>query len=338
MKTYIQKPYKYSIIEYTEQIRTLFKYKKYLQPPRMCGKWSLEADWENRKKVVPKKLIRKAIRDGLHDTMQDKLDLKDGNYHLFGNERFNEYLETVNHNKMSMRYTHKRSWYKIKYYSGSNDNSHSSSGRIPKKARKEVKKTSQGEVIFCSCCKRSGVTYSKYSSHSDNSCNDAEYMKKKINGRVSEHDSVTKSFEKQDLSCFSKLKRAHMKTKRIYKLASRAFNKSDLKIISEKMEDSSDSISNYYSESETSSKQDIRRYETREKPSCKKRAVDNNFGVRNPRIKSNTGDWLWGYPFHFQEYKDKFGKFPYSSYIKNSRDKWTTGQHEINANPGFMTV
>ena len=86
---------------------------------------------------------------------------------------------------------------KIKSYPGSNDDSHYLSGIILKKARKEVKKNSQGEAIFCFICKRCGILYSKYYSKSDRSCNDAEYTQKNISGSVPYQSSVTKSFKKQ---------------------------------------------------------------------------------------------------------------------------------------------
>ena len=60
---YAQKPYKYSIIDNTEKMRTLFDYKKYLQPPSMHGQSVLEAEWDKRNESVPEKFIRKAIID-----------------------------------------------------------------------------------------------------------------------------------------------------------------------------------------------------------------------------------------------------------------------------------
>ena len=80
--------------------------------------------------------------------MQDKLDLKDGDYCLVPDERFIKYFYTIKNNDMRMKETQKRAQYRLKSSSRSNDNSHASRGRIPKKARKEVNKTSQGEAIL----------------------------------------------------------------------------------------------------------------------------------------------------------------------------------------------
>ena len=136
------------MIEYTKKMMILSEYNKYLQPPSMRVQSSLEADWDNNNEVVTQKVIRKAIRDGLHETMQEKLDHKDNKYHMVGYERFNKYLDTTEHKKICRRENQKIVQYNIKYYSGSNDDSHSSSRRIPKKARKDVNKTSQGETIL----------------------------------------------------------------------------------------------------------------------------------------------------------------------------------------------
>ena len=97
----------------------------------------------------PEKVIRKATQDGLHETMWEKLDLKYDNYNLVSNERFKTYLDTLEHNKMHRREKKKIVRDKIKSSFGCNNNSHSSSIIIPNKARKEVKKTSQGEAITC---------------------------------------------------------------------------------------------------------------------------------------------------------------------------------------------
>ena len=110
--------------------------------------YPLEANWDKRNKVVPEKVIRKAIRYELHVTMQDKLHLKEDNYCLFSNERFKYYLYTIEKNKMRRRETQKRARDKIKSASGTNDDSPASNIRIPEKARKYTKKNLQGKAIY----------------------------------------------------------------------------------------------------------------------------------------------------------------------------------------------
>ena len=112
----------------------------------MRSQLSLEANWDKGNKVVPAKAIIKAIQDGLHETMQEKIDLKYKEYCLVNDERFSDYLDNIEKNKMRRRETLKRARGKFKYSSGSNDNSDSSSERIPKKKRKGVRKTSQGKA------------------------------------------------------------------------------------------------------------------------------------------------------------------------------------------------
>ena len=79
LKTYVQKTYKYLMIEYTEGMKNLFKYNKYLQPPIMHSQSSLEADQDKHNEFVPEKVIIKAIRDELNKTMQEKSSLKTNN-------------------------------------------------------------------------------------------------------------------------------------------------------------------------------------------------------------------------------------------------------------------
>ena len=135
----------------------------------MHGQLDLEADWNKCNGVVPEKVIQKPTRDGLHETMQEELDLKDDEYRLVSDERFNKYLYTIERNKMHRRETQKRAQDRLKSASGANDDSTYSRGRIPKKARKEVKKISPGEEIFFPFCKRYEIPHSKYSYHSDSS-------------------------------------------------------------------------------------------------------------------------------------------------------------------------
>ena len=165
--------------------------------PSMHGQSALESYWDKRNEVVPEKVIRKSIRYLLNDTMQDKLDIKDDNCFLVYNESLEYYLDTIKHNKMCRRDTHKRSQDEHKSVFGTNDDSPASSRRISKKSRKEVKETLQVEAIFFSLFNRAGITHSKYSSHSDSSWNDSGYMNnKKFSSSVSDRNTITKSFNK----------------------------------------------------------------------------------------------------------------------------------------------
>ena len=53
LKTYIQQPYKYSMVEYTNQMKNLFEYKKYLQSSSTRGQSALDANWYKQNEVVP---------------------------------------------------------------------------------------------------------------------------------------------------------------------------------------------------------------------------------------------------------------------------------------------
>ena len=97
--------------------------------------------------------------------------------------------------------------------------------------------------------------YSKWYSHYNSSCNDAEYTKKKFSGSVSDRDTITKSFKKQDKHCKKELRRVQMNTDKFKKIAYKDLKKSDLKKIAKKMKDSTESYS------DSSIKQEICRYE-----------------------------------------------------------------------------
>ena len=75
LKAYVQNPYKYLMLDNSKKMRTWIKHKKYLHPPIMRGKLDLEADLENPNAVVPERVTTKLIWDGLHETMQDELDI-----------------------------------------------------------------------------------------------------------------------------------------------------------------------------------------------------------------------------------------------------------------------
>ena len=80
-------------------------------------------------------------------------------------------------------------------------------------------------------------------------------MKKNIRGSFDDHNSITKSFKKQEKSYKKDLKREQINNDNFYKLASQALKKIDLNIIINNVEDSSYSDSNYDSDSDTSVKQ-----------------------------------------------------------------------------------
>ena len=142
-----------------------------------------------------------------------------------------------------------------------------------------------------------------------------------ISVSIADRDYVTNSFKKQEKYRKKDIKRPHMNTERFYKLASKALKKSDIKITAKKTEDSY--ASNYDSESDldTIVKQQVHRYDPREKSDHKKRAAEKYLRVKKSRIDSKTGDWLWEYTYHHQEYKDELIEGPYGSNIDSSEDK-----------------
>ena len=70
----------------------------------MRGQLSIESYWDKHNEVVPEKVNIKVIQYGLHETMKDKLNLKDEGYCLMSYERFNNYVDNIKHNKMCRRH------------------------------------------------------------------------------------------------------------------------------------------------------------------------------------------------------------------------------------------
>ena len=89
-----------------------------------------------------------------------------------------------------------------------------------------------------------------------------------------------------------------MNTNKFYNLVSKALNNIDLKRITKKMDNSSNSNSDL--DYEFCAKQEICRSKPAEKPDCKMRAVDENFQTKKPRIDTGNGKRLQEFPYHGQ--------------------------------------
>ena len=76
------------MVRYIGRIREMFDYCLYLQPHSFKDQSFKEAEWDERDKPAPEKIIRKAIKDGLPEPMQHKLADKETDYRLMTEERF----------------------------------------------------------------------------------------------------------------------------------------------------------------------------------------------------------------------------------------------------------
>ena len=103
-------------------------------------------------------------------------------------------------------------------------------------------------------------------------------MKKKISGSGADRDTITKIFKKQENSWEKELKRVPKKTKTFYKLISKALKNNYLNIILRKMDDSSNSDSNY------SIDQKIHKSEPVKKSDPKKITFDKDFQTNIPTL------------------------------------------------------
>jgi hypothetical protein len=92
----IVKPFKWPMVQYIVRIREMFDYCMYRQPHSFKDQSFKEAEWDERDKPAPEKIIRKkAIKDGLPEDMQNELSDKETNYRVMTEEKFNDTLTTI---------------------------------------------------------------------------------------------------------------------------------------------------------------------------------------------------------------------------------------------------
>ena len=92
----------------------MFDYCLYLQPHSFKDQSFKEAEWDERDKPAPEKIIRKAIKDGLPEPMQHKLADKDTDYRLMTEEKFNDTLTTIELKDERDRATYKETQDEVK--------------------------------------------------------------------------------------------------------------------------------------------------------------------------------------------------------------------------------
>ena len=91
----INKPFKWPMVRYISRIREMFDYCLYLQPHSLKNQSSYEACWDERDKPAPEKVIRKAIKDGLPEDMQNELSDKETDYREMSEEKLMDTLTTI---------------------------------------------------------------------------------------------------------------------------------------------------------------------------------------------------------------------------------------------------
>ena len=82
--------------------------------------------------------------------------------------------------------------------SSSDDNSHAKKRKKGRDRKSKSKTTAQGTARFCELCKKAGMPYAKYSSHSTSQCKDAAEMKAKLSGGFKDRAEATNSWKKKE--------------------------------------------------------------------------------------------------------------------------------------------
>jgi hypothetical protein len=207
LSQHITKPFKWSMVKYCERIRELYDSLQYLPPHSLKGEEYKEADWVSLEKVPLEQTIRLSIRDGLPAVMQDELDQKETDYRLMSPEEFYSALDDIENAdirrrqmKEQVRATEKamRASKRAAADSSSDDNSHAKKRKKGRDRKSKSKTTAQGTARFCELCKKAGMPYAKYSSHSTSQCKDAAEMKAKLSGGFKDRAEATNSWKKKE--------------------------------------------------------------------------------------------------------------------------------------------
>jgi hypothetical protein len=204
----IVKPFKWPMVCYIGCIREMFDYCLYLQPHSFKDQSFKEAEWAERDKPAPEKLIRKAIKDGLPEDMQNELSDKETDYCVMTEERFNDTLTTIELRDERDRATYKEAQDEVKSAQMKlRETSEPRNGNNANKRHKQSNNTnSRGTARFCSLCKNAGMPERKYMSHSDADCQDAKEMARRaMGGGMADHNKQVRKYKKKSKALQKKL-------------------------------------------------------------------------------------------------------------------------------------
>ena len=88
---------------------------------------------------------------------------------------------------------------------------------------KSSRTTAQGTTRYCKLCKKAGMPYSKYSSHSTSQCKDAAEMKAKLSGGFKERAEATNSWkQKEHKAMIKEVKVLKKQNKQLMKIMSKS--------------------------------------------------------------------------------------------------------------------
>ena len=175
-----------------------------------------------------------SIHNGLPAVMQNELDQKETDYQLMNPEEFYLALDDIENADIRRRQMKEQVQASEKAMrankcaaadSSSNDNSCANKKR--KKGRdnksKSTRTTVQGTAKYCKLCKRAGMPYGKYSSHSTSQYKDAAKMKAKLSGSYKDcAEANNNAYKKEHKAMLKEVKVLKKQKKQLMKIMAKA--------------------------------------------------------------------------------------------------------------------
>jgi hypothetical protein len=177
---------------------------------------------DERDKPAPEKIIRKAIKDGLPEDMQNELSDKDIHYRVMTEERFMDTLTTIEQRDERDRAAYKEAQDEVKSAQAKLcETSKPRNGNNANKRRKQSNNTNgRGTARFCSLCKNAGIPENKYMSHSDTNCKDAKEMARRaMSGGMADQSQQVRKYKKESKALMKKLSKMQSKMKKLSKMS-----------------------------------------------------------------------------------------------------------------------
>ena len=218
----INKPFKWPMVRYISRIREMFDYCLYLQPHSFKDQSFKEACWDERDKPAPEKLIRKAIKDGLPEDMQNELSDKETDYREMSEEKLMDTLTTIEQKDERDRAAYKEAQDEVKAAQTKlRETSEPRNGNNPNKRRKQSNdNNSRGTARFCSLCKNAGMPERKYMSHSNSNCEDKEEMARRaMGGGMADQSQQVRKYKKESKALQKKLSKMQSRKKKLSKMS-----------------------------------------------------------------------------------------------------------------------
>ena len=165
--------------------------------------------------------------------MQDKLDQKETDYCLMTPEEFYSALDDIEQADICRRQmkdqvqaSEKATRSNKCTAADSSSDNNSCTNKKRKKRRdnksKSSRTTAQGIARYCDLCKKAGMPYGKYSSHSTSQCKEAAKMKAKLSGGYKDCAEANNSLKKEQKAMIKEVKVLKKQKKQLMKVMTKS--------------------------------------------------------------------------------------------------------------------